>query len=172
MQYTLEYCEVVQRAYENGFVNKKIQTFINKDFLGEIQRRIKENDTTPDKFGQAIHVLHDEMCMIKDYRKRVERYLQKLGLNNKPYEVLYTKKVEIPAKKYVCLTKLYEDDSWTYEEFYGSGKSQTVDEFIQEFEDLYKGTGVEIRGCDGPFTDPPCTQYYYNGIYTISKGGE
>ena len=172
MQYTLEYCEVVQRAYENGFVNKKIQSFIDNDFLGEIQRRIKENDQTQDKFAKAIHLLHNEVCMIKSYQQRVEKYLKKLGLNNKPYEVLYTKKVEIPAKKYVCLTKLYEDDSWTYEEFYGSGKSQTADEFIQEFEDLYKGTGIELRGCDGPYTTVPYTMYYYDKLYSVPKGGE
>lgn len=172
MRYTLEYCEVVQRAYENGFINKKIQSFIDNDFLGEIQRRIKENDTTQDKFAKAVSLLHKEMCVVKGYHQRVKRYLAKLGLNNKPYEVLYTRKVEYPAKKYVCLTKVYEDDSWTYEEFYGSGKSQTADEFIQEFKDLYKGTGIEIRGCDGPYTTVPYTMYYYDKIYTVPKGGE
>lgn len=172
MQYTLEYCEVAQRAYENGFVNKKIQSFIDNNFLGEIQRRIKENDQTQDKFAKAIKLLHDEMCAIKSYQQRVEKYLKKLGLNNKPYEVLYTKKIEIPAKKYVCLTKVYENDSWTYEEFYGSGKSQTAEEFIEEFETQYVGSNIMIRGCDGPFTDPPCIEYYYHGIYTVPKGGE
>lgn len=172
MKYTLELCEVAKRAYENGFVNKKIQSFIDNDFLGEIQRRIKENDTTQDKFAKAIKLLHNEMCVIKNYQQRVEKYLKKLGLDNKPYEVLYTEKIECPAKKYVCLTKVYKDDSWTYEEFYGSGKSQTAEEFIEEFETAYQGMDIMIRGCDGPFTVPPCTQYYYNGIYTILKGGE
>lgn len=171
-EYTIEYCEVALRAYQNGFINKKIQNFIDNKVLEEVQRRINSGDKSDDKFARAAKILYSEMYMIKHYHERVKLYLKKLGINNKPYEVLYSKKVECPSKKYVCITKVYEDDSWTYEEFYGSGKSETAEEFINEFEILYKNTGVELRGCDGPYETPPCTMYYYDKIYTVFKKEE
>ena len=169
-KFTVELAEVATIAYQNGFVTKKIQDFIDNNYLTEAQKRLTSDDTTKDKFAKAAMQLYNEMFMVVKYPRRVQKYLQKLGLeSDEPYKILYRKKVDCPPKKYVFVTKVYEDDSVSYENFYGSGKSETVDDFIKEFEALYKGTGVELRGCDGPYTTESYTMYYYDKLYSVVK---
>jgi len=167
--YTIELCETALIAVQNGFINDKIKKIIDNNYLDEASKRDQQEDQVKDSFYNANKRLAYEVGFLKNYYERAKVYLKKLGLNGQPYKFLYSEKITTPAQFYVNVTKVYEDDSWTYEPFFGSGKSKTREEFIDEFNKLYEGTGVVLRGCDGPFIRPASVTYVYDKLYTIEE---
>ena len=176
MQYVIEYCKVAMRAYENGFVTKKIQHLIDEHVLEEATKRMASKEDKDDAFSRAAERLHFKMCLIEDKYEREAMYLEKLGITEKPYKVLYRDKQVVPGQQYVYVTKVYEDDSASYEKFYGypkmGGEKKTLDDFIADFKKIYGGTMVLDRDWKGPFQEPSRVTYYYDRMYTVEEKGE
>lgn len=73
-----------------------------------------------------------------NWTKLDSNILQYLGIKGwqHPEEILYDEKEEFPSQKFI----LYQDSrTGEYSRFYGSGKAQTRDQFIEELNQTYQG---------------------------------
>ena len=181
-QFMLKYMDAMMLAEKNGF---KVDEHYRKalEFYDEIKRRTtEEQPVREDGLCKSCHKVYDTF-MFGENREDVYRaFLQRWGITEEPHRVLYTSKTTVPSKKYVLafFVDYNGEEEWARnggngERFYGSGQSNTRDEFWDEIRKQYENCyWTEVCDISDVYDEPESVLYEYHGFlyreFAIKKG--
>lgn len=113
-----------------------------------------------EKVKKAIEDIYDNVRKL-DIIERVKYYIKRLKLEQYPWYQLTAESHEVDeAKKFVVIwTYDKYNERTNYEEFYGSGKSSTPEEFVKEYEAIHEGCDIEVCDVSEVYTDYTYDQY-------------
>ena len=172
------YLDALSRVKKDGF---KIDPNTLKilDYVEQIGYNM-ENDWPDKGIYKACESLYSTMYA-DSAREQDKKILEHFGINEKPEQVLFDSKKDIPSKKFVYAFLIdYDspDDQYGHarnygegERFYGSGKSTTREEFLKELKETYKGCWwTEVSDVSSVCEEPEATLYEYRGyLYRYYK---
>lgn len=112
------------------------------------------------KVKRAIEEIYDNVRRL-NIIDRVKYYIKRLKLEEYPWYQLTAESHEVDeAKRYVIIWTYNNDAEKTYyEKFYGSGKSSTPEEFLEEYQRIHKGCNIELCNVSDVYTEPAYDQY-------------
>lgn len=169
MEDAVMYLQAANDVKRNGFTNDRIEKAVK--WLDEAKRRLDEKDGKQDRFYQSCLDIHNSLIFVSGYRDRIQKCVEMLGLNGPHYTFTYKKKYENPARKYVEIMKVYEDDSTSFERFYVPDSVKTVKEAWGLAEKQFKGL-CDVVDCYGIYEDEPYTTYEADMLYHVKHKKE
>jgi len=182
-QFMLKYLDAMKLAERNGF---SIDSHYHKalEFYDEIKRRTTEpQPAREDGLSKSCHKVYN--AFIFGEREDIYRaFLQRWGIMEDPYKVLYTSKTTIPAQKYVLAffvdyngEEEHARNGGNGERYYGNGTSTTREEFWDEIQSQYKDCfWTEVCDVSDVYDEPKSILYEFNGFlyreFVKSEKGE
>lgn len=167
-EFMLKYMDYLSIAEENGY---KIPDEFHKpiEFYKEIESRAE--GLTPYQEDDLYKACRKMQRLFSSDKDVYRAFLEYWGIQEKPYKVFYRHKHHVPCRKYVIAFFIQIDEDIEYprnegngERYYGSGESETSEEFWEEIKACYaEDNTTELCEISEVYTEPEAFLYEYNG---------